>query len=94
MNLKERTIIFTIIYSGVEYDVHTYEHEYYSLMTLISDYTGAAGFGLCSGMGSCGTCFVEIYEKLQGITKTVLSCDVKINDELANMEIRIQESLY
>jgi ferredoxin len=94
MNLKERAIIFTIICSGIEYHVHTYENEYYSLMNLISDYAGIAGFGLCSGMGSCGTCFVEICEKINDSKKNVLSCGIKIDDELCNVEITILESVY
>ena len=94
MNSKDRTIIFTIFYLGVDYKVHAYENEFYSLMNIISDRAGVANFGLCSGMGSCGTCFVEICDKLHGNKEIVLSCGIKINAELANVEIWIQDSVY
>jgi len=45
-------------------------------------------------MGSCGSCFIEIFEKMHGSRKTVLSCGIKINDELCNVEIRILKSVY
>ncbi|CAN5447869.1 hypothetical protein BH11BAC3_BH11BAC3_17250 [soil metagenome] len=94
VNLNQRTIIFTIIYSGVEYQVQTYENEYFSLMNLISVHLGITGFGLCSGMGSCGTCFVEICGKMPASKKTVLACGINIDDELSNVEIRVHEPAY
>lgn len=54
-------------------------------MSLISDYLDPVGFGLCSGMGSCGTCIVEI----DGMRN--LSCAIAITDELANARILIRE---
>ena len=38
-----------------------------TLAELLSDYAGIAGFGLCSGMGSCGTCMIEIRQKYSNI---------------------------
>ena len=54
-------------------------------MSFLSDRFANPGFGLCCGMGGCGTCIVEI----DGL-KT-LSCEIAINDELANTRIVIGE---
>ncbi|MBN8820684.1 MULTISPECIES: hypothetical protein [unclassified Spirosoma] len=54
-------------------------------MSLISAYLPVVGFGLCSGMGSCGTCVVEI----DGIRS--LSCGVAVSDELANTRIVVRQ---
>jgi aerobic-type carbon monoxide dehydrogenase small subunit (CoxS/CutS family) len=85
-NSEKNTILFTLVYKGEEVQVQTSRNEYYSLMSLITDYLDLVGFGLCSGMGSCGTCAVEI----DGIRS--LSCDIPVNDELANTRIVIQEA--
>jgi hypothetical protein len=63
-------------------------------MTLISDYLAIPGFGLCCGMGSCGTCMVEISEINTVIKRSTLSCDVQVNDELANTKIFIAATIY
>ncbi|MCW3092501.1 MAG: 2Fe-2S iron-sulfur cluster binding protein [Ferruginibacter sp.] len=94
MNSEKNTIIFTLVYLGKEYPVHTYRNEYHSLMVLIADYLSLPGFGLCSGMGSCGTCMVEIKENYSPYTRHTLSCDVRVNDELANTIITIAEANY
>jgi hypothetical protein len=85
------TIIFTLNYLGKEYPVYTYRNEYYSLMPLISHYIGVSGFGLCSGMGSCGTCMIEISEKGSMTKRSTLSCDMPINEELANVTVYISD---
>ena len=85
MNQKKNTILFTLIYRGEEWLLQTHRNEYHSLMSLISAYLPVVGFGLCSGMGSCGTCIVEI----DGMRS--LSCAVAVNDELANTRIVVRE---
>jgi aerobic-type carbon monoxide dehydrogenase small subunit (CoxS/CutS family) len=83
---EKNTILFTLIYKGEEYQVQTRERQYFSLMTLISDYLTIPGFGLCSGMGSCGTCLVDI----DGTS--TLACEIPVNDDLANTRIKIDVS--
>ncbi len=85
---EKHTILFTIIYEREVYPVQTFPGQYYSLMNLISDYLGIPGFGLCCGMGSCGTCMV----KIDGIP--YLSCEVQVSDELANTTIVIEEGFF
>ncbi len=91
MENHERNITFTIIYKGENYPIRVYWNEYYSLMTLISEQIPVVGFGLCCGMGSCGTCRVDLCDKYNKIKKSVLSCDILINDDLANTEIYIPD---
>ena len=84
MEKEKATIIFTLMHQGKEYPVDTYRNEHYSLMTLISHYIGLSDFGICCGMGSCGTCMIEIYEKGSNRKRSALSCDIQINEDLAN----------
>lgn len=91
---EKNTIIFTLVYKGEEYRVQTSRNQYHTLMTLISDRLALSGFGLCCGMGSCGTCLVEISEKNSQIKKITLSCTVSINDELANTTMTIASQLF
>jgi succinate dehydrogenase/fumarate reductase-like Fe-S protein len=81
------TILFTLIYGNEEYQVQTREKKYLSLMTLISDYVRISGFGLCCGMGSCGTCMVQIHGRF------TLACQVPVDDWLANSKITIEPSI-
>ena len=85
---EKNTILFTLIYKDEEYQVQTRERQYFSLMTLISDYLNIPGFGLCSGMGSCGTCLVDIDGSF------TLACEVAVNVELANTRIKIDVSNF
>lgn len=94
MNPEKNTIIFTLVYLGKEYRVHTYKNEYHSLMVLIADHLSLSGFGLCSGMGSCGTCMVKIKEKYPSFVRCTLSCDVQVNDQLANTIINVAQPNY
>ena len=82
-------ILFTLEYMAKDYPVQTSKNEYYSLMTLISDYLSIPGFGLCSGMGSCGTCTIELLSKHVNVKKSMLSCGIAVNDSLANSRIII-----
>lgn len=48
--MKRKTILFTLVYKKDYYPVQVSGNECHSLMSLISDYLGILGFGLCSGM--------------------------------------------
>lgn len=92
--MEKNTIIFTLVYMGEEYTIQTYQNEYHSLMVLIADRLYISGFGLCSGMGSCGTCMVEIKEKYSSYIRHTLSCEVQITDALANTKITVAEGNF
>jgi aerobic-type carbon monoxide dehydrogenase small subunit (CoxS/CutS family) len=94
MTTEKNTIILTLIHEGKEYQVQTSKEQYHTLMGLISDHLSLLDFGLCCGMGSCGTCMVEISEKNSAVKQFVLSCEVQISDELANARVNIPESNY
>jgi aerobic-type carbon monoxide dehydrogenase small subunit (CoxS/CutS family) len=94
MPAYERNISLTVIYKGENYSIQTYPNEYCSLMTLISDHLAIAGFGLCCGMGSCGTCLVTIGNKYTATSRLSLACDIQINDELSNTQIIISDQRY
>jgi aerobic-type carbon monoxide dehydrogenase small subunit (CoxS/CutS family) len=94
LHTEKHTILFTLFHKGETYPVQTYPNEYYSLMTLISDRLTIPGFGLCCGMGSCGTCIVQISNKYSAVKRQVLSCGVSINDDLANTQIIIPDVIY
>ena len=57
-------------------------------MTLISDQLQVSGFGLCSCMGSCGTCLVAI----DGMH--TLACAAQVNDDIANTQIVVEEAYF
>ena len=69
--------------------MQTCKDQYGSLMELISDHLPVSGFGICYGGGSCGTCGVEIKEDCSGERKFILSCEIKIDDDLANRTVNI-----
>ena len=94
MSANERDISLTIIYKGENYPIQTYLNEYGSLMTLISDHLVIAGFGLCCGMGSCGTCLVTISNKYASASRSVMACGMQINDELSNTQITFSDQRY
>lgn len=88
------TILFTLHYCGEAYPVQTYQNEHPSLMSLICDILGPPGFGLCCGMGSCGTCVVQISNPGSAIKRPVLACGVPVNDELANVNVIVPDRVY
>lgn len=94
MSAEKNTIILTLVYQDKEYMIHARRDQYHTLMTLIVDHLTIIDFGLCCGMGSCGTCMVEIIEKYSPINQVALSCDVQINDALANTTIIIPARNY
>lgn len=94
MTSEENTIMLTLVLDGEEYRIQTSRNQYHTLMTLIADHLSILSFGLCSGMGSCGTCLVKISEKYSPIERIALSCEVQISDELANTKIIIARNNY
>ena len=90
----KKDILFTLQHKGETYKVYTHPHQYYSLMTLISDHLGIPGYGICCGMGSCGTCMVEIWEQSAKSGRHTLACDVRVDDDLANAIIIIPDAVY
>ena len=94
MQADKSNIPLTLIYQGESHHIQTYANQYYSLMALISDHLAIPGFGLCCGMGSCGTCRVELVNRYSAVTRQVLACDIRINDELSNMQVSIPELHY
>lgn len=91
---EKRTLLFTLSYNGKQYPVQAVRKEYTSLMRLISGYLGIPGFGLCSGMGSCGTCMVTITGKGRHKGSSTLSCATPVDDELANAVVMITDGYY
>ena len=94
METEKNTILLTLVYQDKQYPVQTRKDEYHTLMTLIADQLSILGFGLCCGMGSCGTCMVKISEKHSPVEWFALSCEVQISDEIANTKITICENSY
>jgi aerobic-type carbon monoxide dehydrogenase small subunit (CoxS/CutS family) len=94
MITEESTIIFTLHFQGEDLIIRTKRNGYYSLMVLISDVLQVPGFGLCCGMGSCGTCLVEMTNKERDYKRPVLACCVAIDDQLANMVVLVPERGY
>ena len=87
-------IFFTLVYNGEDTRVETTRDQYHTLMSLISDRLAIEGFGICCGMGSCGTCMVTIQEKKNIFIANTLSCDVQITDDLANTTIIVSRPFY
>lgn len=94
MTSEENTIMLTLVLDDKEYRIQTNRNQYHTLMTLIKDRLSILSVGLCSGMGSCGTCLVKISAKYFPIERIALSCEVQISDELANTKITIARSDY
>ncbi len=87
--------MFTLVHQEVHYPIAAAPREYSSLMHLISLNLGIVGFGLCSGMGSCGTCMVAIHSRQQYRSVThSLSCGRAITEDLANATIIIPNEYY
>jgi hypothetical protein len=95
MHSEARTTIpLTLIYLGETYRLQTYPGQFHSLMTLISDHLAIPGFGLCCGMGSCGTCLAELAESQASLKRPVLACGIQVNDELSNACVFIPDNVY
>lgn len=81
-------IVITFHYKGKVYRHYISEHEYDSLMCLISDYFPLRCFGVCYGGGCCRTCGVLIMDN-KGMQKFELSCEIRIDATLANNTVII-----
>jgi hypothetical protein len=79
----ERQISFVIIYEEKLYPVQTWEHEYDSLMCLISDLFPTHNFGICYGGGSCGTCGIRMKEHISDAGNFMPSCEVPVDTRLS-----------
>ena len=91
MPTPENIILFKVAYQGRITEIQTYPNQYYSLMTLISDQLAIPGFGLCCGMGSCGTCLVQISNGYHHEVRNMLACAISITDELAGAVITVPQ---
>lgn len=86
--------MLTLHHLGESHLIQVTPGQYHSLMSLIVDYLAIPGFGLCCGMGSCGTCLVQITSAGSNIKSSVLACGVLVNDELANKTVLIPDKIY
>ena len=93
MEAKKGYLTITLVYMCEHHVVQADMNEYHSLMNLISQHLAIPGFGLCSGMGSCGTCVVDICDRYSKSRTSIFSCDVLINDTIANTRIYIPQSI-
>lgn len=62
MYFNNHDIVFTVRYSGDEYQLKTYWGEYRTLRLLIENKLNIRGFGQCGGMGRCASCLIEIVD--------------------------------
>lgn len=60
MIIRDKDIVFTVLFGNKKYTIKTYHGEYRNLMQLITDKIFIEDFGDCKGMGRCGTCVVTI----------------------------------
>jgi len=86
---EKNTIIFSLHYENSVSLIQTRKDQYHSLMCLISEYLDMSGFGICYGGGSCKTCGVILKEDHHSQKRFVLSCEIKIDDELAGKSVII-----
>lgn len=90
MSFFKTYIEFTLLYDGETYRVKTFEGEYDDLRELINDHVQPPNFGRCDGMGRCATCMVAQQFKDPLIKSEInLSCQLTVNDDLANKVFKI-----
>lgn len=94
MGLEENNILFTLHYREESHRIQTCRGQYHSLLALISENLAIPGFGICGGMGSCGTCMVHISGQHSAIKTNVLACYTQINDDLSNTDITVPAKIY
>ncbi len=111
MRDPESKIVFTVLYAGDEYIIHTFSGEYRDLKTLIQDRLYLEDFGQCGGMGRCATCLIEIggpngyfssFRRNEAttinrlsphLTNVRLSCQIEIDSNLANSQVKVLEKI-
>jgi len=95
-------IDFTLITGNNEVPVKTHTGEYADLRLLIKQYINHDDFCQCGGMGRCATCMIAIssnstrqekplnlLSKKNNNRSIKLSCQLALDDELANKYIAI-----
>jgi len=88
--LFKRYIVFTLLYEKETYNIKTFEGEYDDLRELINAHVQPPNFGRCNGMGRCATCMVaQQYAGPLLKSEISLSCQLTINDDLANKVFNI-----
>lgn len=87
-------IIFTLVYNEEEHIIQTRVGEYFSLMDVISQNLMLDCFGICSGMGSCGTCMVKMNMPQIEPCEYKLSCAVDIDYDICNKVVTIPNDRY
>lgn len=80
-------IQFTVCIGLEEFAIETFPNEYYSLMALITSKFALSDFGICNGMGSCGTCEVMIDGS------PAFACEIRVNEELHLARIVLNSSV-
>ncbi|MBX3253496.1 MAG: 2Fe-2S iron-sulfur cluster binding domain-containing protein [Chitinophagaceae bacterium] len=93
MDIEKQMIHVTLLHKGEAHNVQVSRDQYHSLMSLLSDHLAIAGFAICNGMGSCGTCRVDIVQHRSSSGVSRLSCEIQINEELENAQIIIPDQL-
>lgn len=84
---SEEYIEFTLVWKDTTTPVHIQAGAFHSLMGLISAKLAIPGFGICNGMGSCGTCALRIVTPSTGISRRVLSCSVPVDTSLMGKQV-------
>lgn len=82
-------IEFTVLYDDEAHRVRAHPNQYRDLRELMLDNFNLEIFGQCGGNGRCATCMVQI----NGAPEQ-LSCQVSVNDELANATVQVSENCY
>ena len=100
MIVRNRDIVFAILFGGEKYVIQTYKEEYRNLMALIADKIVVENFGECKGMGRCGTCMATITNwKIKAPSKerneeaTLAKCSSNNEDIRLSCQILITENL-
>ncbi|WP_448700081.1 2Fe-2S iron-sulfur cluster-binding protein [Mucilaginibacter sp. AW1-3] len=94
MNPEANNISLTLHHLGESHRIQTCHGQYHSLLALISENLAIPGFGICGGMGSCGTCLVKIGDQHSAIKRNVLACCIQVNDDLSNKDVIIPDKIY
>jgi ferredoxin len=90
MSFFKTYIEFTLLYNSETHRVKTFEGEYDDLRELINDHVHPQNFGRCDGMGRCATCMIaQQFDDPLIKSEISLSCQLTINDDLANKVFNI-----
>jgi len=87
---SETYIEINLVWNGMPTRVRVRPSEFHSLMGLISSKLAIPGFGICNGMGSCGTCYVRIDDEQGRGEMRLLSCAVPVNELLHRKLLSIE----